>query len=77
MKTLIPNPPLPIILDARTSSFTVNSAGFKSVTNPAGPSDEEIRHRAYSIWECAGRPANREVAHWLEAEIEVMGERGS
>jgi hypothetical protein len=34
---------------------------------------EEILHRAYSIWECAGRPDNCGLAHWLEAEAEVVG----
>jgi hypothetical protein len=33
---------------------------------------EEILHRAYSIWERSGRPANRELAHWLEAEAQVL-----
>ena len=77
MKTLISAPPLPILRDTRTSLSNTNSRGFESLTNPGGPAHEEIRHRAYSIWECAGRPANREVAHWLEAEAEVMGESDS
>ena len=77
MKTLTSTSPLPIVLDARTSHSTTESAGFESLTNPGGPDHEEIRHRAYAIWECAGRPANCEVAHWLEAEKEVMNERDS
>lgn len=37
---------------------------------------DEVRHertarRAYEIWEREGRPAQRELAHWLEAEHEV------
>lgn len=76
MKTLTSVPSTPIILDARTSLSTTDSAGFERVTNPGGPTHEEIRHRAYAIWECAGRPADREMAHWLEAESEVRGETG-
>lgn len=34
---------------------------------------EEILHRAYAIWESEGRPDNRALANWLEAETEVMG----
>ena len=77
MKTLLSTPPLPLVLDAPAASSRFHTAGFERVTNPAAPSLEEIRHRAYSIWECAGRPADREVAHWLEAEAEVRGERSS
>ena len=73
MKSLISVPPLPIILDARTSPSTTNAGKFERITDSGAPAREEIRHRAYSIWECAGCPANREVAHWLEAEAEVMG----
>jgi Protein of unknown function (DUF2934) len=77
MKTLSSTPPLPIILDTPTSLSNTSAAGFESMTNPGGPAHEEIRHRAYSIWECAGRPANREVADWLAAEAEVTGESDS
>lgn len=77
MKSLTSTPPLPILLGTRLSPPTIGSTGFESLTNPGGATHEEIRHRAYSIWECAGRPANREVAHWLEAEAEVMGESDS
>jgi len=34
---------------------------------------EKILHRAYSIWETSGRPENRELANWLEAEAQVLG----
>lgn len=32
----------------------------------------EILHRAYAIWEGKGRPDNRQLAHWLEAEAEIL-----
>jgi hypothetical protein len=34
----------------------------------------EIGVRAQSIWECKNRPDNSQLADWLEAEAEVLGE---
>ena len=34
--------------------------------------DREIASRAYTIWEIEGRPAGRELDHWLRAESEVQ-----
>ena len=39
-----------------------------------GPSEDEIRSRAYSRWEEAGRPEGREEQFWAEAEREMSGE---
>lgn len=36
--------------------------------------DERIRHRAYRIWEEAGRPEGREDEHWHRAASEIEGE---
>lgn len=33
---------------------------------------EEIQHRAYAIWQGEGEPDDRQLAHWLAAETEVM-----
>jgi hypothetical protein len=33
--------------------------------------EHAIRERAYAIWEQEGRPANRSVPHWLQAEAEI------
>jgi len=33
---------------------------------------EEVRERAYRIWEREGRPDGRDLDHWLEAEREVL-----
>lgn len=33
---------------------------------------EEIQHRAYAIWQSEGEPNDRQLAHWLQAEAEVM-----
>ena len=31
-----------------------------------------IQRRAYEIWDGAGRPAGRDMEHWLQAEREVL-----
>ena len=67
-------PPLPIILDSEIPASSPALKGFESSSTPDKGAHEEILHRAYSIWESAGRPENCEVAHWLEAEAEVMAE---
>ncbi|HUR57157.1 MAG TPA: DUF2934 domain-containing protein [Opitutaceae bacterium] len=38
---------------------------------------EDIRHRAYAIWQREGRPDNRTLAHWLEAEADVRRRRAT
>jgi hypothetical protein len=51
--------------------------GSRGVPHPASrrpqPTDEEIRVRAYYLWEAAGRPAGDGVAFWLAAERELRG----
>ncbi|MGE5545557.1 MAG: DUF2934 domain-containing protein [Solirubrobacterales bacterium] len=34
---------------------------------------EQIESTAYRIWEERGRPAGRDLDHWLEAEAQVKG----
>jgi hypothetical protein len=41
----------------------------------AAPSDEQIRARAYSLWEEAGRPSGDGVQFWLAAERELCTPR--
>ncbi|MGH7750676.1 MAG: DUF2934 domain-containing protein, partial [Candidatus Dormibacteria bacterium] len=39
---------------------------------PLDPAIEErIRARAYQIWEEEGRPAGRDVEHWIRAVLEL------
>ncbi len=33
--------------------------------------EERIRARAYEIWEEEGRPAGRDVEHWIRAVLEL------
>jgi len=35
----------------------------------------KVRARAYELWEQAGRPANRDLEFWLEAERQAEEER--
>jgi len=48
---------------------------------PSANSREQIHAaiaaRAYELWEKHGRPANEDVAHWLEAEHALTAERTS
>lgn len=43
----------------------------------AKPAHEEIAARAYAIFEERGRPEGRDLEHWLEAEAQLLGSRGS
>jgi hypothetical protein len=36
--------------------------------------DEELRNRAYRIWESEGRPEGMEAEHWARAERELAAE---
>jgi hypothetical protein len=36
--------------------------------------EERIRERAYEIWQRAGRPEDKAVEHWLQAEAEIAAE---
>ncbi len=36
--------------------------------------EERVRERAYEIWERAGRPSDKALEHWLQAEAEVKSE---
>jgi hypothetical protein len=37
--------------------------------------EEQIRVRAYEIWEREGRPQGREYAHWEQARLEIEGNK--
>ena len=36
--------------------------------------EEQIRNRAYEIWEREGQPHGRNLEHWLQAHWELMNE---
>ena len=37
------------------------------------PTEEQVRRRAYEIYEAQGRPEGRHEEHWRQAEKEVRG----
>lgn len=37
------------------------------------PNEDEIRQRAYAIWEQEGRPEGRQEEHWRRASAELDG----
>lgn len=37
--------------------------------------DEQVRQRAYRIWEAEGRPDGMEADHWARAERELAAEK--
>lgn len=39
----------------------------------AGGDIEQVRKRAYFIWENLGRPHGQDLDHWLIAELEMLG----
>ena len=51
----------------------------KPVIRPSiiGVSHELISERAYTLWLHQGRPENREVENWLQAEAQVLAARDS
>jgi hypothetical protein len=40
-------------------------------------SEEDIRNRAYRLWQEAGEPAGRMDTFWYEAEKELLAERNA
>ena len=36
--------------------------------------DEQIRRRAYEIWEALGRPEGGQQQHWAQAEAEILAD---
>ena len=36
--------------------------------------EQRVRKRAYEIWQNAGRPEEKSVEHWLQAEGEIAAE---
>ena len=39
--------------------------------------EQAIRERAYALWEQDGRPEDRSLAHWSQAEAEIGTERSA
>jgi hypothetical protein len=39
------------------------------------PSYDDVSRRAFQLWESSGRPAGRDLEHWLQAEAELRSGR--
>jgi hypothetical protein len=50
------------------------SAGTTVNIQPADL-ENEIRHRAYEIWQNSGHPDGHDLEHWLQAEVEIRAAR--
>jgi DUF2934 family protein len=48
---------------------------LNTTKTPGRPSDDQIRARAYFLWEQAGRPGGDGLQFWLEAERELSSPR--
>jgi hypothetical protein len=42
-----------------------------------GLSEEDIRRRAYKLWEAAGNPYGKMDTFWYEAEKQILAERAA
>ena len=53
----------------------VATAGFKAHEN--GDVEDQIRQRAYELYEQEGRQEGRDQEYWLRAEAEIRGRRSA
>jgi Protein of unknown function (DUF2934) len=74
MKPKIPRASVTSVLDPEITPSAPDLRGFHGSAAPEIAAHEEILQRAYSIWECAGRPGNSELSNWLAAKAEVLAE---
>ncbi|ARQ12242.1 hypothetical protein NXC12_PA00005 (plasmid) [Rhizobium etli] len=61
------------LADARKGKMARQAA---HETGPAVHREEEIRKRAYALWEKEGRPEGRHRDHWIHAEHELDARYG-
>ena len=62
-------------MPVRSFFFDGNKVGsnpWRDTMRPK-PSEEEIRQRAYQLWEQHGKPENRVEEFWHTAERELLG----
>lgn len=69
--------PTPIDRGRETTARPPASAPPMSLPQSETPQgmEEEIRRRAYELYEQDGRQEGRDREHWLRAEAEVLGRR--
>jgi hypothetical protein len=66
----------------RTATTTVKKPARKAANPAPSPPvelieniEDEVRQRAYELWEDSGREEGRAQDHWLQAEAEVLARR--
>jgi hypothetical protein len=52
---------------------SMKNKSTKSTTDPHPNLDEEIRRRAYELYENRGRENGHDIDDWLHAEAEITG----
>ncbi|WP_172601320.1 DUF2934 domain-containing protein [Rhizobium leguminosarum] len=64
---------------ANKTRQAANETDRQSGESPAAIREEEIRKRAYSLWEKEGRPEGQHRHHWTlaEHELDAQGEIGN
>ncbi len=62
--------------EAFREKFTINEQRSEpTCTTPSPPSEEQIRLRAYELYQTRGREDGHEMDDWLQAEAEITGTR--
>ena len=56
-----------------TAAPVRSPAANKQAPVDRGTSEDDVRARAYELWEAAGRPDGEDVKFWFEAEWELRG----
>ncbi|MCI0363519.1 MAG: DUF2934 domain-containing protein [Phycisphaerales bacterium] len=65
----------PIADESRRKKWNRDEARAPSAHSPArGPTDEQIRARAYEVWLSQGSPCGRDMECWCQAEQELASE---
>ena len=69
-----PTPSVFILPHPGNGTFPADADSFAGLNSVERAAHAEMLHRAFSIWECRGRPVNSQLSDWLEAETEVLRE---
>jgi hypothetical protein len=62
-----------VSLASESTPKPAGAPGPASSLHVVPPTEEQVRRRAYEIYEAQGRPEGRHEEHWRQAEKEVRG----